>query len=47
MDTLQVLNTIAEERFGEFGFSTCTEKEQAIIVTILIRNPKYKTINYV
>mgnify|MGYP003974640585 FL=1 len=44
MDTLKILNTIAEEQFGEFGFSTCTEREQSIIVTTLIRNIKYRKL---
>ena len=39
------MNKIAEELFGEFGFATCTEEEQVIIVKELIRNPKYRNLN--
>ena len=36
MNNLNILNKIAEEQYGEFGFSTCTEEEQVMIVTTLI-----------
>ena len=42
--TLNNMNKIAEELFGEFGFATCTEQEQVAIVKELTRNPRYRNV---
>ena len=43
MNTLKNLNSIAQERFSEYGFTTCSEYQQTEIVKILIRNNKYRS----
>ena len=40
MNTLKTLNQMAENMFGEFGFSTCTEEEQVLIIEELLKQAK-------
>tara|TARA_R100001480_G_scaffold149873_1_gene150022 strand:+ start:546 stop:677 length:132 start_codon:yes stop_codon:yes gene_type:complete len=37
-----VIDKIAQERFGEFGFSTCTEEQQQIILKELLNSVTIK-----
>ena len=32
MEMIEILDKIAQERFGEFGFTTCRVEEQLIII---------------
>ena len=32
MEMIGILDKIAQERFGEFGFATCSVEEQLIII---------------
>ena len=32
---IEILDKIAQEKFGEFGFATCSIEEQLIIIKVL------------
>ena len=33
INTMEQLNTLAQNLFGEFGFTTCTEEQMEYIIT--------------
>jgi|TARA_R110000787_G_scaffold11901_1_gene38842 hypothetical protein len=37
MSVTKTMDTMAQEMFGEFGFSTCSHEERDVIVNILVK----------